>query len=71
MNRAYQYISESWRIFADWVAAITAAGAAMGLINMFVGLMSGIWLATQIYMAWRYKIPILKRSSQKNITEDE
>lgn len=51
--------------FLSWIAAIVSMGAALGWINIAVGVLTAAWLATQLYRFWRYerlKLEIEERS---------
>lgn len=69
MTQMWKTAVEYWKLIADWIAACLAAGSAMGIVNFLVGLMSAAWLATQIWIAWKYRIPAMKRASAKDVKE--
>lgn len=41
----------------NWLAAVLAGGSFLGLVNIAVGVLSGIWLALQVWGFFRYTIP--------------
>lgn len=42
----------------NWLAAILGIGTFAGLVNVVVGLLSGTWLAYQLYVAIKYDLPV-------------
>lgn len=51
----------------DWVASALGIGTFLGVVNIGVGLLSGAWLAYQLYVAIKYDLPVKK--AQKRIAE--
>jgi len=48
----------------SWIASAIGVAAAMGWVNLAVGLLSAVWLATQIYRFWRWEVYALRRRHQ-------
>lgn len=48
----------------SWVASAISMAAALGLVNLTVGLLSAAWLATQLFRFWRYEVHQLRRADQ-------
>lgn len=44
----------------DWAASILGIGTLLGLVNIAVGLLSGAWLAYQLYTSIKYDLPVKK-----------
>lgn len=42
----------------NWLAAILGIGTFAGLVNVVVGILSGTWLAYQLYVAIKYDLPV-------------
>lgn len=42
----------------NYVAALLGIGTFAGLVNIGVGLLSGCWLAYQLYTGIKYELPI-------------
>lgn len=49
----------------SWIASAISMAAALGLVNLTVGLLSAAWLATQIFRFWRYEVHLLRRAGQQ------
>lgn len=48
----------------SWVASAISMAAALGLVNLTVGLLSAAWLATQLFRFWRYEVHQLRRADR-------
>ena len=46
------------RMALDWIAALLGIGTFAGLVNVGVGVLSGCWLAYQLYVGIRYDLPV-------------
>jgi hypothetical protein len=44
----------TWKIFMDWTAAALGIGTFAGLVNVAVGVLSGMWVAVQLITWYRY-----------------
>jgi fatty acid desaturase len=51
LHRVMQKMEDS----LSWAAAVVSMGAALGWINIAVGMLTAAWLATQLYRFWRYE----------------
>lgn len=49
------------KAFVSYVAALLGIGTFAGLVNIGVGVLSGCWLAYQLYTGIKYELP-LKRA---------
>jgi hypothetical protein len=49
------------RDLLSYIAALLGIGTFAGLVNIGVGLLSGCWLAYQLYVSIKYELP-LKRA---------
>jgi len=61
--------SSSVQQAATWVASALGLGALAGWVNLFVALLSGAWVATQLWREWRYNIPALRRAKAQALAE--
>ena len=52
----------------SWVASAISMAAALGFVNLTVGVLSAGWLATQIFRFWRYEVHALRRARQQATT---
>lgn len=50
----------------NWLAAALGIGTVVGLVNLLVGVLSGAWIAVQLYGYWRYELP-MKRAKLKRV----
>jgi ABC-type lipoprotein release transport system permease subunit len=50
----------------DWIAVVLGIGTVVGLVNLVVGVLSGAWIAVQLYGYWRYELP-MKRAKLKRV----
>lgn len=41
----------------NYVAAALGVGTFLNLVNLAVGLLSAVWLASQIWAHWKYALP--------------
>jgi hypothetical protein len=53
----------------DWIASALSMGAALGWVNLAVGLLSGAWIATQLWKFWRFEVHALRRADALSTTE--
>lgn len=57
----------------DWTSGLIASGlsmaAALGFVNIMVGLLSAAWLATQLYRFWRFEWRTLRRREARGELE--
>jgi hypothetical protein len=53
----------------SWVASALSMAAALGLVNLTVGLLSAAWLATQILRFWRFEVHALRQARRQAVTE--
>ena len=58
MTDHHNTIFESFKTVMSWLAALLGIGTFAGLVNIGVGLLSGCWLAYQLYTGIRYDLPI-------------
>ncbi|MFZ5548088.1 MAG: hypothetical protein ACOZJX_05285 [Pseudomonadota bacterium] len=49
----------------SWIASAISMAAALGFVNLTVGVLSAGWLATQIFRFWRYEVHALRRARQQ------
>lgn len=42
----------------NWIAAVLGIGTFAGFVSLVVGLLSGAWIAVQLYGYLRYELPI-------------
>lgn len=61
---------ESFKAFVSYVAALLGIGTFAGLVNIGVGLLSGCWLAYQLYTGIKYELPI-KRAKLASALRNE
>lgn len=43
---------------ANWLAAALGIGTFAGMVNVLVGVLSGAWIAMQLYGYLRYDLPV-------------
>lgn len=48
----------------SWVASALSMAAALGWVNLAIGVLSALWLATQIWRFWRYEIHVLRAKAR-------
>jgi hypothetical protein len=53
----------------DWIAVVLGIGTVVGLVNLVVGVLSGAWIAVQLYGYWRYELP-MKRARLKRVLSE-
>lgn len=53
----------------SWVASALSMAAALGFVNLTVGLLSAAWLATQIWRFWRYEVHALRQARMQAAAE--
>ncbi len=53
----------------SWVASALSMAAALGFVNLTVGLLSAAWLATQIWRFWRFEVHALRQARRHAVAE--
>lgn len=53
----------------SWIASALSMAAALGFVNLTVGLLSAGWLATQIWRFWRFEVHALRQARQHAAAE--
>lgn len=53
----------------DWIAGGLSMAAALGFVNIVVGLLSASWLATQLYRFWRFEVRSLRQREERGELE--
>jgi hypothetical protein len=53
----------------SWIASALSMAAALGFVNLTVGLLSATWLATQIYRFWRFEVHALRQARRQAVAE--
>ena len=61
MNDHHKTAFEAFKDLVSYVAALLGIGTFAGLVNIGVGVLSGCWLAYQLYTGIKYELP-LKRA---------
>jgi len=51
----------------SWVASALSMAAALGFVNLTVGLLSAAWLATQIFRFWRFEVHALRQARRQTV----
>lgn len=55
----------SWiKVALDWLAALLGIGTFAGLVNIVVGVLSGLWIGIQVYGWFKYTRPIQKAQAR-------
>ena len=54
-------MSQQVKSIADWIASALSMAAALGWVNLAVGVLSAAWLFTQLYRFWRFEVNDLLR----------
>lgn len=61
MNETHDGLLPHAKMVLNWIAAILGIGTFAGMVNVVVGVLSGTWIAVQLWSHIRYEIP-LKRA---------
>lgn len=64
MTEHQETLTPAAKTFINWLAAILGIGTFAGLVSVVVGVLSGAWIAVQLYGYLRYELPI-KRAKLK------
>ena len=55
----------------NWVASFLGIGTVVGLVNIFVGLASGVWICWQLYLSVKYELPVKRARAQRLLNNEE
>lgn len=64
MNDHQEHLTPALKTVVNWIAAMLGIGTFAGLVSVVVGVLSGAWIAVQLYGYLRYELPI-KRAKLK------
>lgn len=74
MTEHHSTTLEWLKALVSYIAALLGIGTFAGLVNVGVGVLSGLWLAYQLYTGIRYDLPIkrakLAAALRKEIDND-
>lgn len=58
MTEHHNTTMETVRVALSYIAALLGVGTFAGFVSVGVGVLSGMWLAYQLYVAIKYDLPI-------------
>ena len=57
-------LSSKASAFVSWVSALLGLGAAIGPVNLIVGILSAVWLCAQLWNYFTFTLPKNQREKQ-------
>ena len=58
MTENHEHLTPAMKTVVNWIAAVLGIGTFAGLVSVVVGVLSGAWIAVQLYGYLRYELPI-------------
>lgn len=66
-SQSHPAAAAGWVKFLDWLAAALSLGASIGWVNLLVGVLSALWLLTQLYRFWALERPALMAARDREL----
>ncbi len=57
MHDTHEHTAVTIKTLINWLAAVLGIGTFAGLVSVVVGMLSGAWIAVQLYGYLRYELP--------------